>query len=62
MLDEIGLLLRISQVCERARISKAHYFRLRAAGQGPCETRLGKRKVFVSEAALAEWLGKATQP
>jgi hypothetical protein len=54
MQDEMGSLLKISQVCERARISKAHYFRLRAAGQGPRETRLGKQKVLVSEAALAE--------
>jgi len=62
MQDEMGSLLRISQVCEQARISKAHYFRLKAAWQGPQEIHLGVRKILVSEAALAEWLGKATRP
>jgi predicted DNA-binding transcriptional regulator AlpA len=59
---ETNSLLSIAEVCKCARISKSHYFRLRDEGRGPPEIRLGKRKVFVSKVALAEWLGKATRP
>jgi predicted DNA-binding transcriptional regulator AlpA len=50
-------LLPIAEVCKRVRISRSQYFKVRSEGGDPREIRLSKQKVFISEAALKEWLG-----
>jgi excisionase family DNA binding protein len=49
------LLLTLNEAARRARISRTSLYRMRDAGLGPRETRLGRR-VLVTETALCEWI------
>ncbi|WCM20367.1 hypothetical protein NDK50_02505 [Paraburkholderia bryophila] len=47
--------LTIAEFCERYRISKDIYYRLRAKGETPRETRLSPRRAVILIASLREW-------
>ncbi|PQV52313.1 hypothetical protein B0G83_10358 [Paraburkholderia sp. BL21I4N1] len=47
--------LTIAEFCERYRISKDIYYRLRAKGETPRETRLSPRRAVILMASLREW-------
>ncbi|MFL9933588.1 hypothetical protein P0D88_31325 [Paraburkholderia sp. RL18-103-BIB-C] len=51
----------IAEFCERFGISKAFYFKMREAGDGPDELRMGARKVVITNEALAAWEKKRTK-
>ncbi|MFM0224142.1 helix-turn-helix transcriptional regulator [Paraburkholderia dipogonis] len=51
----------IAEFCERFGISRAFYYKLRDAGDGPDELRMGSRKVVITIAALAAWEKKRTK-
>ena len=45
----------ITEFCAAYRISRPHYFRVRADGRGPRETRIGA-KIIISRADADAWL------
>ena len=49
--------MTISEFAARHRISKQFYYKLRAAGQGPTEMRIGSR-VLISKDAAEAWRAK----
>jgi predicted DNA-binding transcriptional regulator AlpA len=51
----------IAEFCERFGISRAFYYKLREAGDGPDELRMGSRKVVITNDALAAWEKKRTK-
>jgi predicted DNA-binding transcriptional regulator AlpA len=51
----------IAEFCARFGISKAFYFKMRDAGNGPDELRMGARKVVITNEALAAWEKKRTR-
>ncbi|CAB3785397.1 hypothetical protein LMG28614_02122 [Paraburkholderia ultramafica] len=51
----------IAQFCERFGISRAFYYKLRDAGDGPDELRMGSRKVIIASDDLATWEKKRTK-
>lgn len=51
----------IAEFCARFGISKAFYFKMRDAGNGPDELRMGTRKVVITNDALAAWEKKRTR-
>jgi predicted DNA-binding transcriptional regulator AlpA len=50
----------ISEFCERFGIGRTFYFKMRAAGDGPDELRLSRRKIVITEEALKAWERKRT--
>lgn len=50
----------IPQLCDAVGISRRHYFTLKAKGQGPTESRLGRRAVVTPPNATA-WLKSREQ-
>jgi predicted DNA-binding transcriptional regulator AlpA len=51
-----GAAMTIAEFCARFAISRPLYFRMRAAGDGPQELRLGRRKIVITEQAARQWL------
>ena len=49
--------MTIEEFAARHRISKQFYYKLRAAGQGPTEIRIGSR-VLISKDAAEAWRSK----
>ena len=47
--------LSISAFCRRYRIGRTTYYKLQREGQGPEETRVSNRKVFITLAAALTW-------
>jgi hypothetical protein len=45
------LLYTVDQFCALANISRAHYYRLRAAGKGPALLKTGDRSLISADAA-----------
>ncbi len=50
----------IAEFCERFGIGRTFYFKMRAAGEGPDELRLSRRKIVISEEAVKAWEKKQT--
>jgi hypothetical protein len=50
----------IAEFCERFGIGRTFYFKMRAAGDGPDELRLSRRKIVITEEALKAWEKKQT--
>jgi hypothetical protein len=50
----------IAEFCERFGIGRTFYFKMRAAGDGPDELRLSRRKIVITEDALKAWEKKQT--
>ncbi|CAG9172074.1 hypothetical protein LMG23992_02112 [Cupriavidus laharis] len=46
--------MTINEFCERYRISRPHLLRMRQAGNGPDEIRIGRRVLITNRAAI-EW-------
>lgn len=51
----------IEEFCQRNRISKQFYYKLRAKGQTPAEMRFGTRVLITKEAAT-EWRQRFSPP
>jgi len=49
--------MTVAEFAQRNRISTGHYFVMRRRGDGPKETRIG-RKVLISPEAEADWRRK----
>jgi hypothetical protein len=47
--------LTVAEFCERFNIGKTLYYTMRAAGDGPVELRIGRRKVVISLDAVQAW-------
>jgi hypothetical protein len=56
-----GDCLTIDEFCLRNRISKQFYYKLRAMGQTPIESRLGA-KVLITKEAAEEWRRNLLSP
>ncbi len=52
--------LTIAEFCAETRISPRHYYRLRAAGNGPDVTHLGGRQV-IKRSELLRWVNDRTE-
>jgi hypothetical protein len=56
-----GDCLTIVEFCQRNRISRQFYYKLRRRGEGPSEIRLGN-KVLIAKEAAENWRRDMMQP
>jgi predicted DNA-binding transcriptional regulator AlpA len=52
----------IKEFCEAHGFSRAQYYRLRAQGRAPRETRFGGSLVIISQESAREWRKRHTKP